>query len=268
MENQIMKFNLIKRATTLFAMAAAAIFALGFTTVTAAPSQGKATVVNVKGEAQYSTGGAWQPLKSGMTLMSGSVIQTAEGAEVDLDMGPSGVLKVEPSSTVSIDKLTVEKTSADTITETQLDVRKGKIAGKTKGSLSSASRYEIKTPTGVAGIRGTVFSVGADGTISCSSGGPVMTAVFVGTPPQLVTVEIKAGQKLLPGSTTPVAMSQAESAALESAAGKILVGRGQTALVPGGAYFTRPGNPTVFVDPLTSQASTTPPPPPPPQDNE
>jgi hypothetical protein len=266
MENQIMKFNLIKRAKMLFAMAAAAIFALGFTTVTAAPSQGKATVVAVKGEAQYSTGGAWQPVKSGMTLMSGSVIQTADGAEVDLDMGPSGVLKVESGSTVSIDKLTVEKTSADTITETQLDVRKGKIAGKTKGSLSSASRYEIKTPTGVAGIRGTVFGVGADGTISCSSGGPVMVAVFVNG--QLTTVQLGAGQKLLPGSTTPVAMSQAEIAALESAAGKIRVGSGQTALTPGGAYQTRPGNPIVFVDPLTSQASTTNPAPPPPQDNE
>lgn len=252
-----MKFNLIKRATTLFAMAAAAIFALGFTTVTAAPSQGKATVVAVKGEAQYSTGGAWQPLKAGMTLMSGSVIQTADGAEVDLDMGPSGVLKVESGSTVSIDKLTVEKTSADTITETQIDARKGKIAGKTKGSLSSASRYEIKTATGVAGIRGTTFSVGADGTVSCSSGGPVMVAAFVNG--QLVTVPLNAGQKLLPGSSTPVPMSPEEIAALENSVKKLVLTAGSATNpneLGAGNYQTRPGNPTVFVDPLTSQAST------------
>ncbi len=248
-----MKYNLIKRATTLFAMAAAAIFALGFTTVTAAPSQGKATVVSVKGEVQYSTGGAWQPLKAGMTLMSGSVIQTADGAEANLDLGPSGVIKVESGSTVSIDKLTVEKTSAETITETQLDVRKGKIAGKVN-KQSTASRYEVKTPTGVAGIRGTTFSVGADGTVSCSSG--TVIAAYVDANGNVQTFEIPAGKKYVPG-TGVVPMSQAEIDALNAAADKIkaiIVDATADGRQPGN-YFNQAGRALVFVDPLTSQSS-------------
>jgi len=253
MENHFMKYNLIKRATTLFAMTAAAIFALGFTTVTAAPAQGKATVVSVKGDAQYSTGGAWQALKAGMTLMSGSVIQTADGAEVNLDMGPSGVIKVEPSSTVAIDKLTVEKTAADTITETQLDVRKGKIAGKVN-KQSAASRYEIKTPTGVAGIRGTTFSVASDGTVSCSSG--TVIAAYVDAAGNVQTFEIPAGKKYVPG-TGVVDMSQAEIDALNAATDKIkasVVDATADGRQPGN-YFNRPGTAVVFVDPLTSQSS-------------
>src|ERR1051325_11015891 len=47
---------------------------------------GFAKVVNIKGSARYMTGpgGTWQPLKIGLVLKPGSIIQTAAGSYADV----------------------------------------------------------------------------------------------------------------------------------------------------------------------------------------
>jgi len=56
---------------------------------------------------------------------------------------------------LSIDKLTVDQTGVDTISDTQLDLKAGSIFGTVK-KLAVGSKYEVKIPNGVAGIRGTI----------------------------------------------------------------------------------------------------------------
>ena len=63
---------------------------------------------------------------------------------------------------LGIDKLTVTQTGADVVTETQLDLKAGHIFGMVK-KMSAASKYEVKIPNGVAGIRGTVYDISAEG---------------------------------------------------------------------------------------------------------
>jgi hypothetical protein len=58
------------------------------------------------------------------------------------------------------------------VTETELDLRSGTIFGSVK-KQAAASRFEVKVPNGVAGIRGTVFSISAGGLISCFRGSVV-----------------------------------------------------------------------------------------------
>jgi hypothetical protein len=90
-----------------------------------------------------------------MILRSGTTIRTGSNSNVDLFLGASaGVVRVGESSTVSFDKLTLTDTGTDTAVEVQVNLSDGEMYFKVN-KLSKASRYEIKMPTGVAGIRGT-----------------------------------------------------------------------------------------------------------------
>ena len=117
---------------------------------------GRAEVRGVKGSATYSTnGGPAKPLRVGVILRSGYTIRTGSNSTVDLFLGVSaGIVRVAENSTVAFDKLTLTDTGADTAVEVQMHLPDGEMYFKVN-KLSKASRYEIKLPTGVAGIRGT-----------------------------------------------------------------------------------------------------------------
>jgi len=141
---------------------------------------GKAEVRAIKGVAVASTGaGPATPLKVGAILGPGTTVKTGEGSLVDLFLGNSaGVVRVTENTTLVLDKLTLTDTGADTAVEVQMNLPEGTILG-TANKLSAASRYEIKTPNGVAGIRGTRFRMSSNSYIVLLDG----TLVFVYVPP-------------------------------------------------------------------------------------
>jgi len=141
---------------------------------------GKAEVRAVKGAAVYSAaGGPSMPLKAGTVLGPGSTIKTGANSTVDLFLGNSaGVLRLTENTTLSLDKLTLTDTGADTAVDVQLGLPEGTILGNVN-KLSAASRYEIKTPNGVAGIRGTRFRMSSNSFIVLLDG----TLVYVYVPP-------------------------------------------------------------------------------------
>ena len=210
------------------------------------------TVLKMHGSARYSTDNkVWQPVKVGLILPVGSVIQTAEDSTVDIVMAPPGfstsaglttvnmpanvsqqfgatgaagdpataesgakgnVVHIFPSSVLAIDKVVVEKTGVDEVDETQLDLRAGQIMGNVK-KLSAASRYEIKLPNGVAGIRGTTYVVNATGAIMVLSGQVIVS--YIAGNGQMVTQIVNAGQSFNPfldsnGNPVPVASANPE----------------------------------------------------------
>jgi hypothetical protein len=156
----------------------ASLMVLALATLQAQTQQGKAEVRAIIGKAAYATGNApFMDLKVGTVLYSGSTIKTAPGSSVDLFLGNSaGVVRVTESTTVALDRLTLTDTGADIVTETQLDLREGTILGNVN-KLSAASRYEIRTPNGVAGIRGTRYQISASSFIILLDG--VMVYVHV-----------------------------------------------------------------------------------------
>ena len=128
--------------------------------------QGKATVTAIKGSAEYSTGGSYMPLKVGTVLRSGSSIRTSGGSSVDLALGKNnGVMRVTEGTTLALDKLTYTETGADVVIETQVDLKEGRLLGNASRKMSPASKYEVKTPAGVAGIRGTKYDIRANGRV-------------------------------------------------------------------------------------------------------
>src|SRR5882672_823905 len=205
--------------------------ALAFISTAAAQTQGAAKVVRMKGSARYSTGNnVWVPVKLGSVLRPGTVIQTGleRGAFVDLVLGdgeapvagggsgagggdamfyqPSSeqnIVRVTGNSILAIDKLTSLETGADVVTETQLDLRAGKIFGNVK-KMSAASKYEVKIPNGVAGIRGTIYQISADGVVQVLVGSVVIA--YVGPDGTVVTQVVVGGQQFdaRTGQMTPI----------------------------------------------------------------
>jgi hypothetical protein len=201
----------MKKLQTLLAAAmCGAIFAAA---AARADVQGYGTVVRVDGKASYSLGdNNWHPLQAGKYLPVGSTIRTGDNGEVDVVLGrevllpqatsqpdrislapdspvrgmvnykPSAeqnVIRVTPNTTIAIEKLTVTDTGADTVSDTELNLKEGKIYASVK-KISGASQYLIKLPNGIAGVRGTLFGISANGDVECfesQNGGVVLSLV-------------------------------------------------------------------------------------------
>ena len=102
------------------------------------------------------------------------------------------VVRIWANSAMGIDKLTSMQTGADTISETQLDLKQGRISGNVK-KMSAASKYEVKLPNGVAGVRGTLFDIQAIGIVKVYVGS--MVVAWVDPKTQNVTTQtIMGGQ--------------------------------------------------------------------------
>lgn len=181
-------------------------------------NQSAAKVVRLKGAARYSTGNnVWEPLKVGAVIRPGTVIQTAANSMVDLVLGdvtapvarpattaiPTDTLSYQPAAEqnmvrlwgntlLGVDKLNVTETGADVVTETQLDLKAGHIFGMVK-KMSAASKYEVKLPNGVAGIRGTTYDISAEGVIKVLVGSVVLA--YVGPDGSVVTQVIGGSQQ-------------------------------------------------------------------------
>jgi hypothetical protein len=165
--------------------------------------QGVATIVRIRGEASYTLESGpnqkWIPLVVGKILKPGSTIKTEPDAMVDVVLGKSidmpqarptpdsislapdslvrGTVDYKPSAeqnvvrlsggtVFKIKMLTVSDTGVDTVSDTELDLQKGRIFFSVK-KLSPESKYTITIPNGIAGVRGTKGMIDADG--SCAA---------------------------------------------------------------------------------------------------
>ena len=149
-----------------------------------AQTPGKAEVRAIKGRASYSAqGGALAPLKAGTVLYSGSTIKTESGSTVDLFLGNSaGFVRIAENTTLGLDKLAFTETGADTVVEVQMNLPDGTILGNVN-KLSAASKYEVKVPNGVAGIRGTRYRISSTGYVVLLEGSLIMVYVPPGGQP-------------------------------------------------------------------------------------
>jgi len=202
---------------------------------TPATSQGVGTVVRVVGVVSYSLGdGKWHPLIPGKYLVPGAIVRTGIDGSTDIVLGKAvelpqvgvpgrisftvdakvtdissykpyaeqNVIRLTPNTTLAIDALGIMDTGADTVCDTELDLKKGKIYASVKKE-SAASTYLIKIPNGIAGIRGTIFSLGDNGDLavfeSHTTGGGV-TLSLTSPDGSVHTYVVGAGQQLIVSS--------------------------------------------------------------------
>ncbi len=218
---------------------AAVLFGALFASLNQAQAQqsrpGFATAIRVQGVVSYTLGdGKWYPLVPGKYLPPGSAIRTDYNGTVDVILGKSidlpqakstpdhisaapdspvrglisfkpsaeqNMVRLVPNTTMSIDRLNTTDTGADTVSDTELDLKEGKMFASVK-KLSGASQYLVKVPQGVAGVRGTWFSLGSDGSVAVyesQNGGLLLAVNFRGVP---MTIQVDAGKMFVPATAT------------------------------------------------------------------
>jgi FecR protein len=230
----------MKKTQFLFAAAVCGLV-VSFASVASADDsikQGVATVVRVKGEASYTLGGSdtWHPLVPGKILQAGSIISTKPDAVVDVVLGKQvampqtasipdrvspaadapvrGMISCQPAveqnlvrlsggTTLKIDTLTTSDTGVDTVSDTELDLQAGRIFASVK-KLSDDSKYLVKIPNGIAGVRGTKFTLDSNGSAACIEHS--VWLAFGGSGGTPTTVEVAQGTQYDPasGKTAPI----------------------------------------------------------------
>lgn len=223
----------MKNIQTLFSAAVCGLVLAFISTASAQDTkEGVATVVRVVGGASYTQGGndEWHPLVAGKILRPGASIRTESDASVDVVLGdavempqahpvpdrvslapdspvrgmvgykPSvqqNVIRLSGDTTVKVDILTVSDTGVDTVSDTELDLQKGRIFYSVK-KLSAESKYLVKIPNGIAGVRGSQGFISADG--KCGALQHPLWLSIVGADGKPVTVTIPEGQQYDPAS--------------------------------------------------------------------
>ena len=217
------------RQIRTFVTGLVSVFTLACISVSAQTSDGIAKVVAKVGDARYFVAGDSTPheVKVGMILKPGVTIQTASGmgnyvdivlnnagASAPASASPSEVAHWQPkaeqdgirifdNTILAVDKLGRTQTGADVVTDTEMDLKAGSILGTVK-KLSPTSKYEVKIPNGVAGIRGTIYFLSASGILRVVAGSVVVA--YVGPGGNVITQIVNAGEQFdtNTGLVTPI----------------------------------------------------------------
>ena len=153
--------NFMKRIQTIAAYLVVLALAGVSSLKSAEPGRvvGKALVRSISGRANYTDNGTTQPLKVNMELGPGVVITTGPNSYVFLNInGLLSTVRVAANTTIGISEMSRVGSDRDGDTDTMLDLRLGEALGQVK-KLTRNSQYQIKTPHGIAGIRGTDWDV-------------------------------------------------------------------------------------------------------------
>jgi len=158
-------------------MCAGALLFAAFASVAHARSAGVITAAKVRGTvtALHVADNTSRQLQNGSTLTQGYVVNTAKDSSVVLIFANGAAINLSQNSSLSIDEFLMDpfdpKYSAATAknepstSATSLSLARGSLVGNVKHlNRDAGSTFEVKTPVGAAGIRGTTFqfSVQAD----------------------------------------------------------------------------------------------------------
>jgi len=156
-----------------FLMGAATSLAVAWTVaVSGQADQGQARVQSIRaGSASYSVDGkTWNAVQVGTVLKQGAKIKTDGAGVVDLYLGKNGPLvRLAPSTTLGLTTLEIRKGAGETVVTTLLDLPQGKIHALVR-RLNAASKFEIKTPTALCGVRGTRITATSRGEFTVLEG--------------------------------------------------------------------------------------------------
>jgi hypothetical protein len=126
-----------------------------------AEESSQAIVKGIKGEARFLRSGStdWQALERGTVLSEGDALKTAIESQVTLTLvgaSKTAEITVRPETEFVFKKFHFDGVSR--VESTILDVQLGGVLVKAE-KLVGESKFEVKTPTSIVGIRGTTFEV-------------------------------------------------------------------------------------------------------------
>ena len=117
-------------------------------------------ILEMKGKVNVAQiGGETVPAKVGMALHEGDILETKGDAWalIELEGIEKSTVEIDQNSQLLLSKLELDTEEGSQ--NTMLDVAIGKILIKVAKLRHEKSKFEVKTPTSVVGVRGTEFAV-------------------------------------------------------------------------------------------------------------
>ena len=115
-------------------------------------------------------GAKWLPLQTGEILKTGAIVKTGAKSQADLFLGVNGsMLRLAANTELKFTRLAIEESPIESIAQTEMELTSGRVIGNVR-KLPMGSSYVIKTPKGVAKVKGTVYDINADGELIVLSG--------------------------------------------------------------------------------------------------
>lgn len=202
-------------------------------------------------EYQKAGGATWMKLEQGMVVHAGDSIRCDHGSHADLMLGyNNGNIQVSSDSEVLLDKLTYTHTGLETIHDTQLSLKRGVLYGQVN-KMARESKYEVKTPKGVAGIRGTRYRIADNGDVTVTEGAVLVSVILADGTTRVYTVESGSTFDFGTG-TVRTATTQEITVVNDSTVDAETHGGSQNDMDPGSHKFFQDTGTEVFVSPHRS----------------
>lgn len=128
-----------------------------------------AWVARINGAPMITRAGKTDPLKVGDTVQVGNVIETNDSSKVKILLGDDSLLDVGPKSRVSLDEFLIHSQGR----KVRLQVAVGRFKLAVPKFFGGGTDYEVRTPTALAGVRGTVLWGDTDLDAICSLEGTI-----------------------------------------------------------------------------------------------
>ncbi len=118
-------------------------------------------LVKIEGTVTFrpSFGAAWTPATLQTIVSAGGWLQTAKGARAILSFGKEAVTNIGEEAVLEVKEVEI---NPDGTTRVRTSLTRGKIWSLVEKLKSEKSRYEVETPTAIAGVRGTTFMVNVE----------------------------------------------------------------------------------------------------------
>lgn len=124
----------------------------------------------------------FKPLGEAEHVLAGHIVRTGSHGGVTLNWVDGSRVRLGPETSVRVRKCSLNTSTKETTSLFDLDV--GRIWVRVLSALGGKTKFEVRTPTATAGVRGTVFSVSVD------RSGHTDVAVYEGE----VVVDTRAGE--------------------------------------------------------------------------
>lgn len=142
------------------AMILVVVFALLTQSLLVVQRLAQARLVQGRVEVQSGGKGLFRPLAANDFVRSGDMVRTDSDGTAEFTWAGGTRWKVMPNTLIKIKKATTNSHRAET---SQMEMARGKVFVRIARDLTPASRFEIQTPTALASVRGTIFSVEVKG---------------------------------------------------------------------------------------------------------
>ncbi|MCM8773389.1 MAG: FecR domain-containing protein [Candidatus Omnitrophica bacterium] len=116
-------------------------------------------IEEIKGKVEVkSSGGRWEEAKLGMVLREEDTIRTKGNSYALLSLRgeEEAIVEIKENSELMLSELGIDE---EGVTRTLLDLAIGEVLIKVDKLRERGSNFEVKTPTSIVGVRGTIFSV-------------------------------------------------------------------------------------------------------------